>query len=83
MLFVLIAVAILAVIVNFIELLCTADFPAIYTAILTQQDLNLITSHTYLGFYILGYLTDDSLIVGTGVLVLSAYGASRMLTQAN
>lgn len=70
---VLVAVAILAVMVNFIELLCTAGFPAIYTAILTQQDLNPITYHAYLGFYILGYLADDSFMVGTSVIALSSH----------
>lgn len=73
MLSVLIAVAILAVMVNFIELLCTAGFPAIYTAILTQQDLNPITYHVYLGLYILGYLVDDSLMVGASVIALSSH----------
>ncbi|SFM31861.1 glutaredoxin domain-containing protein [Nitrosomonas communis] len=73
MLSVLIAVAVLAVLVNFIELLCTAGFPAIYTAILTQQDLNPITYHAYLGLYILGYLADDALMVGASVIALSSH----------
>jgi hypothetical protein len=34
------AVAVLAVVVNFVELLCTAGLPAIYTAVLTSQDLS-------------------------------------------
>ncbi|WP_430231446.1 glutaredoxin domain-containing protein [Nitrosomonas communis] len=73
MLSALIAVAVLAVMVNFIELLCTAGFPAIYTAILTQQDLHPITYHAYLGLYILGYLTDDALMVGASVIALSSH----------
>lgn len=71
------AVAILAVMVNFIELLCTAGFPAIYTAILTQQVLNPLTYHAYLGLYILGYVADDALMVGIAVMALS----SRKLTE--
>jgi hypothetical protein len=35
----LVAVAALAAAVNVVELLCTAGLPAIYTAVLTQQDL--------------------------------------------
>ena len=73
MLSVLVAVAVLAVMVNFIELLCTAGFPAIYTAILTQQDLNPVTYHAYLGLYILGYLADDALMVGASVIALSSH----------
>jgi hypothetical protein len=73
----LVAVASLAVMVNFIELLCTAGFPAIYTAILVQQDLSPINYYAYLGLYILGYLADDSLMVATAVIALS----SRKLTE--
>lgn len=66
------AVTILAVMVNFIELLCTAGFPAIYTAILTQQDLSLISYHAYLALYILGYIADDALMVGIAAIALSS-----------
>ena len=66
------AAAALAVVVNFIELLCTAGFPAMYTAILVQQDLNPAAHFAYLGLYILGYIADDSLMVAAAVLVLSS-----------
>lgn len=71
------AVAILAVMVNFIELLCTAGFPAMYTAVLTQQDLSPSAHYAYLGLYILGYVADDSLMVAAAVIALS----SRKLTE--
>ncbi len=71
------AVALLAVMVNFIELLCTAGFPAIYTAILVQQDLSPTAYYAYLGLYILGYMTDDALMVATAVIALS----NRKLTE--
>ncbi|MBK7353972.1 MAG: glutaredoxin family protein [Nitrosomonas sp.] len=70
-------VIILAILVNFIELLCTAGFPAIYTAILTQQELGLISHYAYLGLYILGYIADDALMVATAVIALS----SQKLTE--
>jgi glutaredoxin len=66
------AVTVLAVVVNFVELLCTAGFPALYTAILTQQGLNPAAHYGYLGLYILGYMADDSLMVGMAVLALSS-----------
>jgi glutaredoxin len=72
-----VAVAMLAVLVNFIELLCTAGFPAIYTAILAQQDLNLVSYYFYQGLYILGYVADDALMVATAVIALS----NRKLTE--
>ncbi len=71
------AVALLAVMVNFIELLCTAGFPAVYTAILVQQDFGPIAYYAYLGLYILGYMTDDALMVATAVIALS----NRKLTE--
>jgi len=66
------AVAVLAVVVNFIELLCTAGLPAIYTAILTQQDLSLPAHYGYLGLYILAYIADDALMVTLAVFALSS-----------
>lgn len=67
----LVAVAGLALAVNFVELLCTAGLPAMYTAVLTQQQLGAGERYGYLALYILGYIADDSLMVGTAVLALS------------
>lgn len=72
------AVTVLAIMVNFIELLCTAGFPAIYTAILTQHALNPAVYYAYLGLYILGYIADDTLMVAIAVLALS----SQKLTES-
>ncbi len=71
------AAASLAIVVNFIELLCTAGLPAIYTAILTQQAVSPEAHYAYLVLYILGYITDDALMVTTAVIALS----SSKLTQ--
>jgi glutaredoxin len=65
-------VAALAVVVNFVELLCTSGFPAIYVAVLTQHDLSPMAHYTYLGLYILGYIADDTLMVATAVIALSS-----------
>ncbi len=73
----LLAVAALAVVVNFVELLCTAGLPAMYTAILTQHDLGPPAYYAYLGLYILAYMADDTLMVATAVVALS----SRKLTE--
>ena len=66
------AVAVLAVVVNFVELLCTAGLPAIYTAVLTQHDLSPLAHYGYLGLYILAYIADDALMVGAAVLALGS-----------
>jgi glutaredoxin len=67
------AVAVLAVVVNFIELMCTAGFPAIYTAVLTQQQLSPATYYAYLGLYIVGYIADDTLMVAVAVIMLGSH----------
>ncbi len=66
------AVAVLAVVVNFVELLCTAGLPAIYTAVLTQHALSPLAHYGYLGLYILAYIADDALMVGAAVLALGS-----------
>lgn len=66
------ASASLAVVVNFVELLCTAGFPAIYTAILSQHQLSLPEYYGYLALYIAGYIADDALMVGTAVIALTS-----------
>lgn len=68
----LLAVAVLAVVVNFVELLCTAGLPAIYTAVLAQNPLSEAARYAYLGLYILGYIADDSLMVAAAVLALGS-----------
>ena len=65
-------VAALAVVVNFVELLCTAGLPALYTGVLTQQQLPAAAHYAYLGLYIAGYIADDSLMVATAVLALGS-----------
>lgn len=72
-------VALLAVVVNFIELLCTAGLPAIYTAVLTEQHLDASARYAYLGLYIVGYLADDALMVGAAVMAL---GSNRLSERA-
>lgn len=62
----------LAVVVNLVELLCTAGLPAVYTAVLAQQGLSAAAHHAFLGLYILGYIADDSLMVGLAVLALGS-----------
>lgn len=79
----LLGVAVLAVLVNLVELLCTAGLPAMYTAILAQQSLPPTAHYGYLLLYILGYIADDALMVGTAVWALSSSklsaGAGRWL----
>lgn len=64
------AVAVLAVAVNFVELLCTAGLPALYTAVLAQHEVGALARHAYLGLYTAGYVVDDALMVAVAVAAL-------------
>jgi glutaredoxin len=75
----LLAVAALAVVVNFIELLCTAGLPAIYTAVLAQHELGAAAHYAYLGLYILGYIADDAAMVA---LAVAALGSGKLTERA-
>lgn len=61
---------ILALLVNTIELLCTAGFPAVFTQILTLRKLPWLEYYGYLGLYNLAYILDDSLMVTIAVVTL-------------
>lgn len=64
-------IVVLAGLVNMIELLCTAGFPALYTQILTLQQLPTWEYYGYLGLYNLAYIFDDSVMVTIAVVTLS------------
>ncbi|MBK6394917.1 MAG: glutaredoxin family protein [Betaproteobacteria bacterium] len=66
----LVAVAALAVVVNFVEILCTAGLPAVFTAVLAQHDLTPAARYGYLALYIAGYIADDALMVTVAVVAL-------------
>ena len=62
---------VLAVLVNTIELLCTAGLPAMYTEILTLQEYSPFVNYLYLGLYIVAYMLDDSVLVTIVVATMS------------
>lgn len=63
-------VVVLAVLVNVVELLCTAGLPALYTQVLSLQQLSWPASHAYLGLYVLAYMADDALLVALAIVTL-------------
>lgn len=63
-------VMVLAVLVNTIELLCTAGLPAVYTRILTLRQLPWWAYYGYLGLYNVAYMLDDSLLLILAVVTL-------------
>ncbi|MDX2369192.1 MAG: glutaredoxin domain-containing protein [Colwellia sp.] len=74
-------VIVLAILVNFIELLCTAGFPALFIGILTQQELSTGMYYGYIGLYIFGYILDDTIMVTITVMALSSQKLSMVAGQ--
>lgn len=60
----------LAVLVNLLELLCTAGLPALYTDVLHKHDLPAWKDYAYLGLYNVAYMFDDSLMVAVVTITL-------------
>lgn len=68
-----IGACVLAVLVNIVELLCTAGLPAMYTGVLEMQQLPRWVEHLYLLLYIGAYMFDDSLMVAVVVITLGKH----------
>jgi len=64
-------VIILAFTVNMIELLCSIGLPAIYTRILTLNELPVVSYYGYMLFYVLLYMLDDLIVFGIAAFTLS------------
>jgi glutaredoxin len=79
----LLTVSVLAILVNFYELLCTAGLPAIYTQVLVNQDIEGGRFYAYLLLYNAAYILDDSVMVFAATWALSSKrlkpGAGRVL----
>ncbi|WP_459720867.1 glutaredoxin family protein [Sideroxyarcus sp. TK5] len=66
-----VATVVLGVLVQLVELMCTSGFPALFTRILTQHELDGASYYGYLLLYDLAYMLDDLLILAVGVVTLS------------
>jgi hypothetical protein len=64
---------VLAVLVNAVELACTAGLPAVYTRILTAQPLPTWRYYGYLALYNLAYILDDAVVLAIAVVTLGRY----------
>jgi glutaredoxin len=65
------SVTVLAVLVNLVELACTAGLPALYTQVLTLGRLPAWQYYAYLGLYNAAYVLDDAIMLTLAVLTLS------------
>jgi glutaredoxin len=69
----LMSVVVLAVLVNSVELLCTAGLPAVYTQVLVLRQLPWWEYYAYLALYNIAYMFDDSLMLMVAVVTLSRH----------
>lgn len=69
----LVGVVILALLVQIVEFMCTSGFPALYTRILTLQQLDNASYYSYLLLYNVAYMFDDLIILSIGVITLSQH----------
>lgn len=64
-------VVVLALLVNLVELACTAGLPALYTQILALRQLPTWQYYAYLALYNVAYIADDSAMLVLAVVTLS------------
>jgi hypothetical protein len=67
------AAAVLAILVNVVELLCTAGLPAVYTHVLTLRRLPAWQYYAYLALYDAAYMLDDAALLGVAVITLRRF----------
>jgi len=67
-------IALLAVAVNMVELVCSAGLPAIFTQILIMNKLSSWQYYGYLLFYILIFMLDDLIVFIIAMTTLKAIG---------
>ncbi|MCK6507173.1 glutaredoxin family protein [Myxococcota bacterium] len=65
------AAATLAILVNLVELLCTAGLPAVYAQVLASHALPAGHHYALLALYNLAYVVDDGLMLAVAVVTLS------------
>lgn len=65
--------AVLALLVQVVEFLCTSGFPALFTRILTLRGLEPAAYYGYLLLYNAAYMLDDVIVLGIGVVMLSRH----------
>jgi len=68
-----IGAAVLAVLVQIVEFMCTSGFPALFTRILTLKELPPLAYYGYMLLYILAYMIDDIIVLTIGVVMLSRH----------
>lgn len=67
-------IVLLAFMVNLVEIICSAGFPAIYTQVLSLNRLSTLEYHGYIALYIVFFMLDDFLVFVTTMITLEITG---------
>ncbi len=76
-------IVLLAAAVNLVELVCSADLPAIYTQVLSLSHLPVWQYYLYLCGYVFFYMLDDMAVFVIAMITLRLTGASNKYTRAS
>ncbi|MFH1078245.1 MAG: hypothetical protein V1745_03140 [Patescibacteria group bacterium] len=76
-------IAALAVLVNLVELVCSAGLPAVFTQILALNDLSTWGYHLYLLLYIAIFLLDDLIVFGVAMVTLQLTGVTTKYVRVS
>ncbi|GAB6112498.1 hypothetical protein JCM14713_22560 [Desulfomicrobium salsuginis] len=72
----LVGMALLAFMVNLVEIVCSAGFPAIYTQVLSLNAFPAWKYYSYIALYIFFYMADDLVVFVAAMLTLEVTGAT-------
>ena len=77
----LLGISLLAISVNFVELLCSAGLPAIFSEILSLNKLSSFEYGLYMFLYILMFMIDDIIIFAIAMITSKITGISNKYTK--
>lgn len=70
-------IIVLAFVVNSIEFVCSAALPAIYTHVLTQANLPLVSYYGYMLLYTLFFMLDDLIVFGFAAFAVNKFVGTK------
>jgi glutaredoxin len=71
----------LAISVNFIEVVCSAGLPAVYTNLLSTINLSFVEYYMYLLLYVIIFMIDDLLVFFIAVKTLEVTGITKKYSK--
>jgi len=77
----LVGIVILAASVNFVELICSAGLPVIFTQVLALSDLAVWQYYSYMLIYIIFFMLDDLIVFFIAMITLQMTGITTKYTR--